>query len=219
MKAEHRKELETNALATKINEAYDRLKQGPSRTTWIWLGVLGGGILVVLLFRYFMNSSEANDSARWTNLDNVVFGEQLDEFIENKDYKDTTQGRIARFKEARVNLSDGLRLLGPERDKSLKRIEKATDLYEDLLKSPGKVPLLHQEALWGAAKGNEVLGNIDKAKTHYEKLIKEYPSSALGLDAEKQLKRLDSDDPLLKELNKEFGAGASRSANPKMVGD
>jgi hypothetical protein len=192
MKAEHRKELETNVLAQQITKAYEGLKQGPSRSTLFWVGGAGAVILIVVLFRIFMSSSETTSSKRWTSLDEVVFAEQLDLLMKEPELKDTPQGRLAQFKEARLNLSQGLRDLAANRDLAIKRVETATTLYEKLAQSAGRVPLLHQEALWGAAKGNEALGEYESARNLYKKLSEEYPASTMGKNAKKQLERLDS---------------------------
>ncbi|MFO0927907.1 MAG: hypothetical protein U0736_12845 [Gemmataceae bacterium] len=53
---------------------------------------------------------------------------------------------------------------------------------------------MHQEALSGAAKANETLGELTRAIELYKKLADEYPSSALGQDAKKSVARLESDD-------------------------
>ena len=197
MKAEHRKELETNVLAQKLGEVYEGLRQGPSRSTVIWLIVLGAVVLGVGLFWYFLSSSRAADSQSWLKLDEAVFPAQLDARLKESELTGTPQFRIARFKEARVNLSAGLRAQGSNPKAALKRIESARDTYEELAKQSGRVPLLHQEALMGMAKANEALGNYEEARSGYERLTREYPSSALGVSATKQLERLGS------EANKE----------------
>jgi hypothetical protein len=194
MKAEHRKELETNILAQHLEKAYQGLRQGPSRTFLFWVGGAVAVLLVFLLFRYFMSTSEATTSGRWLKLDGVVFPEQLDELLKESDLKDTPQGRLARYKEARMNLSEGMRILGHSSSEGTEKIESATRTYEELAKSPGRVPLLHQEALWGAAKGYEALGETDQAAKLYKRLADEYPTSALGMDAKKQLERLENTD-------------------------
>jgi hypothetical protein len=192
MKAEHRKELETNVLAQQLEKAYQGLRQGPSRTTILWIVGIVAVLLIYFLFRYFMSSSEAATSERWLELDDIVFPEQLETVLKKGDLKDTPQGRLARFKEARLNLSEGVRILGNSPTDGVEKIENATKAYEELAKSSLKVALLHQEALWGAAKGNEALGNIEQATSWYTKLKDEYPTSALGEDAKNQLKRLES---------------------------
>jgi hypothetical protein len=192
MKAEERKALETNTLAKELNKAIDTFKQGPSRSTTIYLILGVSVVLAALLFRYFWRSSEATAAQRWLALDEIVFPEQLSAFLAKSDVADTVQGRMARFKEARLKLSQGIRDFGSDPSLSQKYIDEGTALYEKLVESAGRVPLLHQEALWGAAKGNEAKGDLDKAKKFYERLAKEYPASSLGKDAKAQLERLDS---------------------------
>lgn len=210
MQAE-RKELERNALVTQLNRAYEGLRQGPSRGTVIFLFVVAGVVAVFLLFRYFYLSSEASASERWTQLDEVLFPQQLEALRDKDSFKDTPQYRLVRFKEARMKLSEGLRDLGNPslRKDAREQLEQGTQIYEELARTTGRIPLLHQEALWGAAKGYESLGeseNLDRARELYNKLAKEYPTSALGKDARKQLQRLESESTKqeIRQLNREL---------------
>jgi hypothetical protein len=212
MQAE-RKELERNALVTQLNRAYEGLRQGPSRGTVMFFLVVLGVLAIFVVFRWFYLSSEASASERWYELDEVLFPQQLETLLDKDGFKDTPQHRLARFKDARMKLSEGLRELGNPnleiKNKARDQIQDATKIYEDLTKTTGRVPLLHQEALWGAAKGYEALGeseSIDRAKELYQKLAAEYPTSALGKDAKKQLLRLESDSTQqeIRELNKEL---------------
>ena len=208
MKAEHRKELQTNLLADRLGRAVQTLTHVPSRSTLIYLGLAALAVVLILTWRWFSASSEASSSERWRKLDEVVFGEQLDDFLKDKEVQGTRQGLVARFKEARRLLQDGLRDLAAQKTRSTESIEKATQAYEALLKESLPAPLLQQEALWGAAKGYEALGNLDKARTYYERLTREHGNSARGKDAEKALARLDDPDNKrdLESLAKELGA-------------
>jgi hypothetical protein len=113
-------------------------------------------------------------------------------------------------------LSEGLRDLGGNstvRKAAIEKIQQGTELYDELAKQTGRIPLLHQEALWGAAKGYEALGgtdNLDKARAKYEQLRKEYESTALGKDARKQLDRLNSDSTRqdLRDISRAFAVSA-----------
>jgi hypothetical protein len=207
MKAEERKALEQNSLVEGLEKAYEGVRKGPSKTTLYWLCGIGAVALVIWLFVWFRNSAETQASQRWLELDSVAFPGQLDELLQKGELKDTPQGRLARFKEARMTLADGLRTLGDDRKKALQKIRAATEEYEKLLKSSGRVPVLQQEALWGAAKGRESLGEIEDAKKHYNKLVAEFESSYLGKDAAEQLKRLN--DPAnaaaLSKIKSELG--------------
>jgi hypothetical protein len=192
MKAEHRKALQTNTLAQELGKVIEGFKKGPSRSTWFWLVLIAAAVAIFFVFRVFWNRSEQAVSERWVALDDVVFPEQLDRFL--KDHDGTEQARLARFLEARQKLSRGLRDLGANPDAAREEIRAGTDLYAELLKGSGRVDLLTQEALWGAAKGSEALGDLEQATSYYERLVKEYPASALGKDAKKQLERLNNPD-------------------------
>jgi hypothetical protein len=212
MQAE-RKELQGNALAQQLNRAYEGIKQGPSRGTIIVLALVITAVLLFILFRYFWVSSSSADSQRWLMVDSANFPEQLNALLDDKELKDTPQHRIVRFKEARMKMSQGLRDWGNGnsniRERAKKNVEEAVDLYDKLAKESSRTPQLHQEALWAAAKGYETLGgsdNLARATERYETLKKEYEKSALGKDAEKQLKRLSnpSTKQTLSDLGREF---------------
>lgn len=194
-----RKEKVDNALAQQLGRAYEGLKQGPSRGLIITFAVILAVALIVALFYWFWQSSTATDSRRWLELDEVLFPDQLDKVVNNPELKDTPQQRLARFKEARLKLSEGIKNFASEireyRDAARKNVEQGTELYETLIKDSSRVPLLQQEAMWGAAKGYETLGggdNLDKARKLYKELSENYRTSALGKDARRQLERLDS---------------------------
>jgi len=191
MKAEERKALETNVLAQQLGRAVEGIKQGPSRETTIFLIVVAVIALVAGLFYYFYTSAINTASNRWLRLSSIVFTEQLDQFVEESDLKDTIQGRLGRFKEARVKLNSGLRDLAANYDSASKDIQSAIEMYTSLIPSVTRLPLLHQEALAGCARGHEALGNMDEAIQFYERLVREHPTSALGKDASTQLTRLN----------------------------
>ncbi len=203
---------EGSILVEKFGQAYQGIKQGPSRGTLLLVGLAALVVVLVVTWRYFSTSSRNANSERWMRLDGAVFPSQLDEAINDKTFKTTAPGRVARFREARRLLHEGIRELGMKSPLAFERIRKATALYEELVKEPAPAPQLAQEALWCAAKGNECLGNLDTARDRYNKLIKDHKDSALAKDAEKQLDRLKNEDTkserdrLLKEYHPPEGA-------------
>ncbi|MBY0233280.1 MAG: hypothetical protein K2W96_28705 [Gemmataceae bacterium] len=215
MKAQERKALEANSLQKGLEQALEGVKQGPSSTLLFWVGAVALIVLAGWLFWWFLSSANDTGSARWMAVTGAAFPSQIDGLLEKPDLKDTPQGRLARFKAARAKLSQGLRELGSKRSSSLELVDEGTKLYEDLLKTAGRVPLLHQEALWGAAKGHEAQGKYDEARKLYERLVKDHASSALGKDAEKRLKRLGDKTAQkdLDDLAKEFGPAPEGRAN------
>jgi hypothetical protein len=205
----HRKELERNSLAQQLGRAITTIKQGPSRGTIIFFAVIVAAVVIYFVWRGFSNSSNRSTSERWLKLDSAIFPDQIDTLLKDSNFEGTPQERLVKLKKARFEMAQGLRDLGDlsKREAARKRISEAVDLYDDLAKSAGKVPLLHQEALWAAAKGYEALGgpdNLEEARKRYEKVLDEYKSSTFARDARKQLERLKSDSSELREINREL---------------
>lgn len=195
MKAEERKALETNVLADQLGRAMEGLKQPPPRSLLVYLGLAIAAVVLVVAFRWFYRTSLSAESQRWLQVDSAVFTEQLDTLLEEKDLKGSLQGSTVRLKEARLKLAQGLRDLGANPALAHESLDAAGKLYEELLKSKliGRVELLEQEALSGAARVNEAVGEIDQAISSYKRLKDTFPKSALGQDAARQLERLESD--------------------------
>src|SRR5262249_37699953 len=151
-------------------QAFDYVKKNTPRGTGLFLGIAVVVVLIVLLFRYFYLSSEATASERWVRLDQATFVGEVEAIAGDAELKDTEQARMARLLAARMKLDGGLKNLGINRDQALKEIEEARSLYTELSKSTGRVPLVQQEALYGAAKANESLGQIKAAEELYQQL-------------------------------------------------
>jgi hypothetical protein len=211
MKAEHRKELQTNVLADHLGKAIQGIKEGPSRGTMIFVGVVALAGLLIFIWWYFWSASQAADSARWTAWDGLTTPAALDGFAQNKDNQGTTPGRVARFQIARISLLSGMRELGSSRAAALENIRKAARTYEELANESSDAPLFVQEALLGAGKANEALGEVDKAKGFYQKLADAHPDSPFGKDARAQLARLEKDARDVQELANEPKAAGSGS--------
>jgi hypothetical protein len=204
MKAEHRKELHTNALAHRVGRALEGIKAGPSRNTLLLSG-LALLVMVLVATWYFLHlSSQATNSALWMEWSNIDSADQLQEFARKPDVQGTNQGRLARFKLARLHLPRGLRNLGSLRGPALEDIKVGAQTYEQLVGETRDLPILQQEALLGAAKGYEALGDLAKARDFYKQLAGGHPDSDLGKDAARQLERLHADEQDLKALTREY---------------
>jgi len=207
MKAEHRKELHTNALADRLGKTFQSMKEGPSRNTVLVGGLVLLALALVFSWRYFAASARENDSARWLRWDTLFAPKHLETFADDKEVQGTSQARLALFQLARLQLHQGLRDLGSSRARARESITKATRTYEKLVDESRDVPLLQQEALLCAAKGYESLGDLQKARTLYDRLAQEHPRSACGREATESLKRLTDESARkeLEDLAREFG--------------
>jgi len=214
MKAEHRKELMTNSLAHRLGDAFQGMKEGPSRGTILTVVAAAVVLILILAWRYFATSAEESDSARWLRWDKLSSPEELTTFADDKEMQGHMQGRLARLEEARRQLHNGLRDIGgagTARTQALESIKKSAELFDKLAEECADKPLLHQQALMGAAKAHESLGEDEAAHKYYQQLNEKYAGSALGKEAGEQMKRLDDakKNGELKALREEYNKSAA----------
>jgi hypothetical protein len=130
MKAAHRKELQTNALADRMGRLVETVKAGPKSTSaviWIFVLVALGTFAV---WRYYRSSNPDDESARWVSLRTATHdpGEMprdLQRIIDQN--KGTMQARVARFQLARFFVREGQEMLAsdmPLTDEDLKTLKQ-----------------------------------------------------------------------------------------------
>lgn len=212
MKADHRKELQTNVLADSMGRLIQGLKSGkPSTQGILWLiAVLALGTIALW---YYAGRSTSSDSKAWTDLDRELQdNKQVDpnkkqvELAEiSRKYPGTMASRAARFERARLLLPEGLRNLATfQRESAVEDLKEAHKLYVDLAAECRDEPLLVQEALMGAAQAAEALiglprdekkpensYKLEDALQLYQRLAKTYPDSLLGKESAEHAKRLE----------------------------
>ena len=184
MKAEHRKELQTNVLADKLGRVLQNMRAGPSRGTVVLLTVAVLAVVLGLVWYYFWKSKEESTSRLWLRWDGITTEQELQSFADDKDIQGTPQARLARFQLARRKLVEGTRTLGSafDREPSIKSIREASKLYEELADQVTDNPLMQQEALLGAAKAQECLIKPGRRK---ERCLQDLRSLVPGFFARK----------------------------------
>src|SRR5262245_19582306 len=209
MKAEHRKELKTNALADSLGRALQNMKEGPSQRTLLWAGLIALVVVLFLVWRWVKSSSEESDSALWLRWDNLYTPTEVQKFADEA--RGTTQGRVARLQLARLHVRNGVLALGLSKSDGRQELEEGAKAYEALVEETHDLPMMQQEALLGAAKAYESLGDLNKARAHYERLARDFGNTPLGKDAAKQLERLKDEaaNKDLEALVAEYGGGKS----------
>jgi tetratricopeptide (TPR) repeat protein len=228
MKAEHRKELQTNVLADTLGRVLVNVKKGPSRQTLIIVGVVVVIVLGYLGWRYLSRSSQESRSALWVQVDQEnrqldaaadlgqveVALTQLEEAA--KEHAGTVPAQVMRLIRARTLLYLGLENLCAqrERDKAIKQVEEARDLYAQLAEQTSKTPVLHQETLLGVARAKESLGQVDEAREDYRNLANRYPQSAAGKLAQQRLEYLEKNGEQVQDLYKALDKMAGARAKP-----
>jgi hypothetical protein len=202
MKAEQRKELETNALADRMGHLVQRMKTQPRRATAYY--VVGGLLLViavVVVWRWYQMNRQTN-SERWEMLNSSV-GQRL-EYLAQKEPA-TNQGKAARFQMAWAYYWDfGLKRLGigDGGRSGMMALEEAAKTYEDLAKECSGDKLWEPEALYGLAVIEETkaivkLDALERAKERYTELKTKYPDSARGKLAAEWLNNAENKDKYL----------------------
>ncbi len=231
MKAEHRKELQTNALADRIGRFFQNMKSG-TQSTSLMVWVIAAVVIIVLGTWWYL-SRRARDarSDLWVSLDAVpevqrpraspfdfnarptnttelekASLEDLEAIIEN--HPGTKQAMIARFRRAEINLRPrGVDLLPNDPTKALGYLRDARAEYEKLAEECKGDPYWQPQALLGVARCVETEAVqdpdiIDKAAKLYANLAAEHPDSAAGREARKRADELK--DPKRLESVKEF---------------
>jgi len=230
MKAEHRKELQTNTLADHIGKFIQGLKEKPGQTNYIILGfvVLAAGSIIAWL--YFRSERAKSNSAQWEQVAEATDAEDLQALIDK--HKDTPAGREARLMRARTDMAQGLAALytfdplqkddsaapkkaNPRETQQIGRTEAAAKLnaavkqFEELAPEFGDVPLLAQQCYLNAATIQVTLGNYEEGLKLYHELAKKYPKSKNGEQAEKLAKKLEEDREPMATFYKEIALPAA----------
>lgn len=218
MKAEHRKELETNVLADRMGRALEGLKSKPQRGT-MFIVVVGIVAVAVAFFgmRWYRMSKSENSEAWYlcyrffefadgTSQDSLQAARELQKHIEES-HGDKAQGRFTRMQFNHRDTWYGILLLGADPKGSRSRLNRASAVYEEILKQSEDDPVLAPEAMYGMAIIEETLAiddrkHLDRAMEMYEDLTKnkEYAKSAYAKLAEHRLETL-RDDSRRREVN------------------
>jgi hypothetical protein len=191
MTVEHHHKTNDSLLTQSLNKVVEFAKTPPSRTTWLVLICLLLAATLVGVWFYFTGTAAAASSALWTKLD-LSAGDDLQKFAH--DQENTVQGRYARLMAARRDMQAVAQLGNLDREEAARKIEDARAIYQKLEQEAGDTPALMQESLMGAAKTNEILGDLDKARHYYDRLANEYPKTALGQEAKDRRAALDDPD-------------------------
>ena len=209
MKAQHRHQLQTNALADRVGKILVGMKSSPRTTSplpWVFLVLALGAIGV---WQYFSQANQADRSLLWIALDGAqqdpIMGTANLTVISNE-HAGTFPGRAASFDLARTGLEGAQAMLNSiQRSEAIKQLKEARDRYAKLATQCADSPLLAQEALMGVATANESLVGTDgpenvkedlqQAISDYQKLATAYPDGYLGKEAARRVTRLEEQLP------------------------
>jgi hypothetical protein len=238
MKAEHRKELQTNELADRLGRLLQSVKSGSSSTSfYLWVVIILLVVAAILAWRSYSEWIFASRSTLWLKVSSAAEVEDLQDLDKlANDHRGTPPARAARFQMARLKLNQGLESLFSEnRSTAIERIQEARDLYEALAAESTGTPLLAQEALMGLAKAEEALvgvpkgnnpkesrGSLEQALEWYTKLAEKYPDSFLGKAAAERAQMLEGNHQQVQDfylrLN-QLALEAGKSPSPETATD
>jgi hypothetical protein len=226
MKAEQRKELETNTLADKMGQVVQRVKTGQRRTFLTYVIVTVALIVAAWLGYRWYNSDRSERSLQWLKLYDGS-GNHIDELTQEKD---SYAGKAARLQVAWFAYWDfGTKMMASNKDGAMQQLKKSADLYGTLAEDCKDDKVFEPQALLGRAVAQESRAvqdrdHLKKAKDYYEELVKKYEKSAEAEFARKRLEILKDDSKrgelsaTYKELQGLLGIPAPLEQRPELKG-
>jgi hypothetical protein len=229
MKAEHRKELQTNFLADRLGKWLQAVKTGPKPSSTSLVGWVFVLVAVGLIVGWVWYSRQAREdrSQLWLALDQDFDLPSKLETLSQKN-QGTEPALIARFQVARLKLREGLKELytrsADGRTEAADKVKEAAELYEQLAREAQDTPVLVQEALLGAATARESLGEVPQAVALYTQLQESYRKSPLGeatpgyQELTAYIEKLNKGEKDVEAFYKEMQKVAAASAPPPLGG-
>lgn len=195
MKAEHRKELETNILADSMGRVVQRMKERPQKRTVLW--VIGGAVILLAVFVVYRYRQMGREEAAlsWVQLAQLRSLEPLFQMsgLDPKTFRKTpagpdltNAGKTARFQLAWYFLwTQGIMKLGADSNGALGSLGNAEVMYMALAQECSEDPMWESEALYGLAIIEETRAivdskHLDTAKTRFEALAEKHPKTGYG---------------------------------------
>lgn len=169
MKAEERKEIETNKLRAWLGRMQAKMQ---GRSLYVFVGTLVLLTAVVVVIWFWRSSVAAAESSRWMDLRTAMDADEpkkYDEIIGSDKHRDKATSKVAKYLKARrIMYGDGMDRLGSprvdDRKKALDNVADGRKLYEEVAGELGDYPVLQQEAWLSCAKAEETLLGVPKVE-------------------------------------------------------
>jgi len=174
MDSDRRHELEENDLAGSTLQLVDRIRPH-LRTIVTAIGLLFAGLAAWTLIASQQSAAKARS---WETCIAALSGGDaagLEAVV--RQHADTPAAGWAQLVLADSALSQGCDLLFTDRTRGLERVEDAVGRYRQLL-AARPTGMLAERTVFGLAKANEALGNLDEARKGYEAVLADHPGSA-----------------------------------------
>ncbi len=184
MKSAHRHELETNALAHRLELYIERYRPYMGQI----IGVLLAIAALILIGSYLVGASSTRNSGTWDTFNQAIMASppNLDELHRAaQEYAGTPMQQIADLTWADAQVYIATRTYLADRPKALEILTAATSAYESILQSSKDQQLVSRARL-GLARIYELQNKLDKAREEYGKV-----AGAMAPYAKAQVERLN----------------------------
>lgn len=186
-----KRELEQNELADAIDSYYDKIKPYISQIILVTVAL----VLGVVAFAFWTATNRSINEGQWEEyLDSTRFSDVrgMDEVASI--YPDAPAGQFALMMAADNDHLRGVSNLVRDRDDYKDRLRKAIERYKKLTGDERQVdPFLKRRAIFALAHSYECLGEFDKAREMYQRLVDDAPDASITIMAREGLERLGDD--------------------------
>jgi tetratricopeptide (TPR) repeat protein len=188
MKADHRHELQTNELAAWLENAVDKTKPYARAIVGVCVAIA----IIVLVYWYVGALQRRNTTAAAEQLISAIqFGTTTDLQALADQHRGTQPAALAQLLLAERLLDQGTDELYNDKPAGRENLLKASDAFQSAEQTV-RDPMLRTWALYGVGRAHEAMGDLDRARGDYERMLKEYPDSSLTEPARAHLARLNS---------------------------
>lgn len=196
MKAQRKHELETNELENGLVMMGEFLKKNGA-----FLGV-SAGVVVVGMLAYafiFYEKSTSAPAGDWTQYFlarvNPDAEKELDVVASALEKKKNAEYYWSKLSIAELELADGTQLLFDDRKKAAEKLDQAHKNFSEVV-DHGKNKFLVARARFGLGETLVAQNKPEDAKKQFEIIVASDPTSMMGKDAARSLKRLSSKENL-----------------------
>ena len=231
MKADHRKQLEKNELASHLDRFWKGATDATgSSTIWVIVGAVVLVGVLVFAWQFYSDSSSKNRSNLWRQIEQATTVADLEAIIEAN--RGTSIARAAKAQVARISLTDGLAKLcsDTQREAAIANVEKARTLYEQIAKEAKDDLVLQRESLLSLGKAEESLvgipkadnsaesrGSLDRAAEIYQDMVTKYGDSPQGKEAAARVKEIKENKPQIQRFYEELNKRYAKADLPTIV--
>ncbi len=190
MKSEHRHELQTNDLS-KLTQKGARFVEEHALKITIIICVIA---VAVAAYRIFSTRSFASQSTAWYEFSNARTADDFLAVADSDLVKGTPAADWALLMGAEMRLSQAVQLMFTDRANAVTELTSARDDFNKLVENDDS--MIKQRAIFGLARTEESLGNLEAARAAYKQLgSDEFKGSVYHKQAQERAEYLEKAGP------------------------